>query len=185
MIAPLLYVGGALALVLGGVAWHRRRDQNSVREDVPSMDIGAYDETGKLWDSLGWPYVSGGGAPSTPWDDGEEGVDCNGYTQMACVRLGTLSAAAIDRTATQMANICDELALGDQEPGDIAVYPQHTMVVCSYPSQDLHSCVIGASGGDSTVTKDNPKATAYVKLFERGDYRGDFICYARIRNKGL
>lgn len=162
-------------------------DDASVREDIEPyggnavyQGIDTYPELGDLIaEADGWTYWYGRGAPSTPWMDGAAGVDCNGFVQMALVRLGILSAAAPDRSARAMADACDPVPLGEQRAGDLAYYPGHTMLVAGPPGADGHSPVIGASGGRSTTKGDNPSAR--VKLFPTGAYRGDFATYMRLK----
>lgn len=131
-----------------------------------------------LVDSIGWPYWYGRGAPSTPWADGPLGVDCSGYAQMCLVRLGRLSASASDRGARTLADDSDPLAVGEQEPGDLAYYPGHVVVVASYPGADGHSAVLSASGHAYDLGN-NPDSR--VKLYTTGRYRSDFVTYMRLR----
>lgn len=171
-----------LALILGlPVAllawWVTNRGDGSEREDRLPSDRSAPDE---LEDSLGWPYSFGGGAPSTAWSKGWDGVDCAGYAQMALVRLGLLSSSASDRGARSLADDSDPLEVGEQEPGDLAYYPGHVMIVVSDPGSDGHSAVMGASGGTSITFGDDPNAK--VKAFSSALYRGDFVTYMRLRS---
>lgn len=162
-------------------------DDASAREDEADVDaselgytVGLWDEVGLLVEeSLGWPYWYGRGGPSTPWWEGAEGVDCSGYAQMVLVQLGKLDATATDRSARALADACDPVALGDQQPGDLAYYPGHVMVCAGPPAADGHCPVAGASGGTSDVHGDDPDAR--VKLFASGLYRGDFVTYMRLK----
>jgi cell wall-associated NlpC family hydrolase len=176
------------ALAALGVYEFVKAANPSQREDIPDtgeVDMSA-DEGGK-WADLeelmngahGWPYAWGGGAPSTPWADGPKGVDCSGFVQMALVRLGYLDSGATDRGARALADGCVPVSLGEQEPGDLAYYPGHVMLVCGPPGQDGHAPVIGASGGTSDTHGDDPKA--YVKVFDTGAYRRDFVTYMRLK----
>lgn len=166
--------------VMIGVYWWWRSREDARREDmISSLDPESQIDpsVGALEESLGWPYYWGRGSPSTPWADGAAGVDCSGYAQMAQVKLGLLSASAPDRSAAAMADACDPVAIGDQVPGDLVYYPGHVMVVCSYPGEDGHSAVIGASGGGSSTKGDDPGAC--VKVFDTALYRNDFSSYMR------
>ena len=162
--------------------WVWRRGSNSSREDEPeassTRDVDA--DVEELLDAVGAPYFFGRGSPSTPWSELDDGVDCSGFAQIALVRLGLLDADATDRGARELADDSDPVELGHQEPGDLAYYPGHVMVVVGYPDEDGHSPVLGASGGDATTFGGDENA--YVKLFDRGDYRDDFVTYMRLRS---
>ena len=175
-----------LAVILGVplalLAWYvRARGDGSEREDESELGEGtAAAAADELADSLGWPYFFGGGSPATPWSEGSEGVDCAGYAQIALVHLGLLSSSAPDRGAASLADDSNPIDVGDQEPGDLAYYPGHVMVVISYPGSNGHSKVMGASGGTATTFGDDPGA--YVKAFDSALYRGDFVTYMRLRS---
>lgn len=132
-------------------------------------------------DAYGWPYYWGKGAPSTPWTDGPQGVDCSGFVCMALVRLGKMSASTGDLSSRAIADRSDPVAVGNQRPGDIAYYPGHVMLVVGQPSDDYdgHSAVMGASGGRSSTLGNDPNAR--VKVFPAGNYRSDFVTYGRFR----
>ena len=178
------------ALYLGARAWAgAAAEANSRREDAPETEEAdvSDDEIAALVDSsLGWPYWYGKGGPSTPWSDGPDGVDCSGYVQMALVRLGLLPADGPRRRATSdsgailsLANICDPVAVGDEAPGDLAIYPGHVMLVVGETGADGHAAVCGASGGDAETEGNDPNAR--VKLFASALYRADFVTYGRIK----
>lgn len=172
-------VGVPVALLLW---WAEERGNNSELEDVMSDTV---DESGissscaSVADAIGWPYFFGKGAPSTPWSDGPDGVDCSGFVQMALVRLGKLASSAPDRGARALADDSDPVAVGSQKPGDLAYYPGHVALVVSNPGTDGHSYVMSASGGGETTLGNDPNAK--VKLFKSGAYRSDFKTYMRLR----
>jgi cell wall-associated NlpC family hydrolase len=176
MIGPVI-AAAVIGVPLGLLAWwvRDRGDGSELEEEDPMRNVDA----GALQSALGWPYFFGRGSPSTPWEDGPNGVDCSGFAQMALVKLGILSSDAGDRGARTLADDSDPLELGEQEPGDLAYYPGHVMVVISGPGADGHSEVMGASGGTSTTFGDDDGA--YVKAFSSGAYRSDFVCYMRLR----
>ncbi len=176
MAAPLSLFGLAL--------WAYRRGMNSATEDTSAMsDSDATKQSdlpSNVLESLGWPYYFGKGSPSTPWTDGPSGVDCSGFVQMALVRLGKLSPTYGDRGSAALADDSDPIEVGQQEPGDIAYYPGHVMLVASKPDKSTgHSAVIGASGGTSTTLGTNPEAR--VKMFSSAKYRKDFVTYMRLK----
>jgi len=180
MAGPVLAVGGGLALLLW---WMKRGDGNSSREDVAPMSDreGAYlldSSVSELEESIGWPYWWNKGSPSISDEEASQGVDCSGWAQWALVRLGLLSSSEPDRSARALADLADPVELGEQQPGDIAYYPGHIMVVVGWPGEDGHSPVMGASGGDRSTLGDNPNAR--VKVFESALYRDDFVTYGRI-----
>lgn len=180
-----------VAIAAAGAAaylWSRsKRPANSADRDaiLPSeYGQGVAPECDELVQScLGWPYYYGRGSPSTPWEQGAQGVDCSGLVQMCLVRYGLLSPKSVDRGATDLANVADPVPVGSQKPGDFAVYPGHVTFVVGWPDPDLegHSPVISASGGTSATKGNDPNA--YVKLFDTANYRrtDGFITYARIR----
>jgi cell wall-associated NlpC family hydrolase len=167
-----------------GVYVALRGGTNSAREDtMPDDDAGLLQgDALALADSIGWPYAYGRGSPSTPWSEGPNGVDCSGYAQMCLVRLGRLSSSASDRSASGLADACDPIAVGAQEPGDLAYYPGHVVVVASYPlSTGGHSAVLSASGRATDVIP-GARADARVKLYDSGAYRSDFVTYMRLKS---
>ena len=167
-----LAVGVPVALLFW---WAEERGANSEDEGgtVPQASTsGTSRLVSAVMDALGWRYWFGAGSPSTPWEDGPDGVDCNGFVQMALVKLGILEPDETDRGTAAMADWCVPVAVGEQRPGDIAYYPGHTMLVVSEPGADGHSMVMGASGGTSTTFGDNPSAC--VKLFSSALYRGSY-----------
>lgn len=147
--------------------------------DTLNTDDVAVDASGLVASSLGWPYWYGKGNPGTSWSSGASGVDCSGYVQMCLVQMGILPSTAPDRGARTLADICDPLGVGQEQPGDIAIYPGHVMLVVGYPGPDGHAPVCGASGGTSETFGADPNAR--VKLFTTGAYRGDFCCYGRLK----
>jgi cell wall-associated NlpC family hydrolase len=185
-ILPLVGLAAAVAYL-----YKRRKvaavdvDDDSTTEveaEVSDYDgITVYDELADvIRESLGWPYYWGRGDPSTPWEDGDRGVDCSGYTQMVLVRLGQLAPTAPDRNAYNLAMASEAVAVGDQRPGDWAYYAGHAMIVAGPPGPDGHSPVIGASGGGSGDYGDNPNAR--IKMFKNGGtYGPDLVSYCRIR----
>lgn len=151
-------------------------------DEVTDYDgITVYDELAPIIrDSLGWPYYWGRGDPSTPWEDGDLGVDCSGYTQMVLVKLGKLSPTAPDRNAYNLAMQSDAVPVGEQRPGDWAYYAGHAMIVAGPPGPDGHSPVIGASGGGSDDFGDNPNAR--IKMFRNAaTYGPKLVSYCRIK----
>lgn len=174
-----------IPLILGGTIgsyalYSYYRGNNSKGGGVASNN-NALDETEGLSDSIGWPYFWAKGSPATPWTDGPKGVDCSGYAQMALVRLGILSSGYADRGARALSDDSDPIIVGSQEPGDLAYYGGHVMVVCGYPKDDGgHSAVIGATGGGSLTFGTDPKAC--VKIYDSALYWSAFICYMRLKD---
>lgn len=156
--------------------------RTEVEDEVTDYDgIVVYDELREIIEqSLGWPYYWGRGDPSTPWEDGELGVDCSGYTQMVLVRLGQLASSAPDRNAYNLAMASDAVPVGQQRAGDWAYYAGHAMIVAGPPGADGHSPVIGASGGGSDDYGDNPNAR--IKMFKNGGtYGPKLVSYCRVK----
>jgi hypothetical protein len=212
VILPILAAVGFVGL-LALPRKRRRRSAYSFNSTVDSASEGMADvltEDGvnvdfddatmyAIGDALGWPYRWGAGNPSTPWADGDNGVDCSGFVQMALVKLGKLAASSTDRGAIALANAANPIVVGHQRPGDFAVYRgQHVMLVVSGPRTNigLHSHVMGASGGGNLITLPDgsrvrvqgydPNAPGYsskarVKAFSTALYRKDFLTYARLR----
>ena len=175
----LLFLAPPVALI-GLAYWAYSRGANSAKENVAATNDTTDSElSDSVMEALGWPYWFGKGAPSTPWSDGPNGVDCSGFVQMALVRLWLLSAKAGDRGAATLADESDPIAVGDQKPGDIAFYPGHVMLVAGYPGADGHSPVMGASGGRSYTLGNDENAK--VKYFDSGLYRDDFVTYMRLK----
>ena len=174
MITLLLGLGALLLLAGGG------GNNSSKREDGGMLPGGAElldPDVDFLADTIGWPYSWGGGGPDTAWKDGALGVDCSGYALMVAVELGQVDPSIGRLRAVDIANMCDPVPAGEQQPGDFAVYPNHIMVVASYPDADGHSAVIGASGGGPDTHGDDPNA--HVKVFPSERYRRDFLTFAR------
>lgn len=185
---PLVLGGGA---ALAAIYASRRRGSIDAAaiEDTDDIEV-TMDTYSSEWDdvsalvadSLGWPYWWGKGGPSTPWEQGPQGVDCSGYAQMVLVRLGVLESTAPDRRASELAYACDRVEVGEQQPGDLALYggASHVMVVCGPPGDDGHSPVAGASGGGESDLGDNPDAR--VKLYTSALYwPSGFVCYMRLK----
>lgn len=180
MLVPVIGLGLFFFLV-AGKGKKRRAPGKGDTSDVEAMTDGGamhYDFESRVGDALGWPYFFGKGTPATPWSDGPKGVDCSGFAQMALVRLGLLKVTAGDRGARALADAARHVDIGDQQPGDLAIYPGHVMVVADFPGTDGHSSVMGASGGVETTRGNDPHAR--VKLFKSARYRDDFVCYGRL-----
>lgn len=182
---PLIFVALAVGVPVGLLWWwaHDRGDGSEL-EDVEGEAVNGStliesSIRAKLSDAIGWPYFFGKGSPSTPWEDGPEGVDCSGFVQMALVRLGKLASTASDRGAATLADDSDPIAVGSQRAGDLAYYPGHVVLVVGSPGADGHSPVMSASGGTSTTFGDDPNAR--VKVFSTAEYRSDFVTYMRLR----
>jgi len=183
----LLLIGGAAAATAWAVGAGKRHQTDSPQIDDTddtevTMGRGWEDVSSLVSESLGWPYWWSKGSPSTPWEDGANGVDCSGYAQMFLVELGVLSATEPDRGAAALADICDPVAIGDQMPGDLALYngAGHVMIVAGPPNDtDGHSPVAGASSGGRTDLGNNPDAR--VKLFTTALYWDAFQCYMRLK----
>lgn len=174
LLAPAVAIFGASYLSY-------RRGLGSYREDeIDSTDTDIIDLPESIIKSIGWPYYWGRGKPSMPFEYGINGVDCSGYVQMALVYLGKLSSNAKDRGALDLADDSNPIQVGSQEPGDMAYYPGHVMLVASKPGADGHSAVIGASGGGPTDYGNNPNAR--VKLFTSALYNKNFVTYMRLKS---
>jgi cell wall-associated NlpC family hydrolase len=147
------------------------KEQNQTYEDEPYASV--------IGDAIGAPYWYGKGSPSTPWADIWDGVDCSGSCLMAQVRIGIIPSTFPDMGASDIANACDPIPVGQQIPGDFAIYPGHVMLVYSYPreSEGGHSSVWGARGGDRNTHGDNPNA--YVGVYSSATYNPSFITYGR------
>lgn len=175
---PLLLV----ALLVGvpvGLLWYWAQERGDNSALGGSDYVGNANAAGELADSVGWPYWWGKGSPSTPWSEGPQGVDCSGYACMALVRLGLLSSSAPDMGARTLADESYPVEVGDQVPGDLAYYPGHVVVVVSYPGEDGHSAVIGASGHSTTFGN---VAGECVKVHTTALYRPDFVTYMRLKS---
>lgn len=146
-----------------------------------TMGRGWEDVSALASESLGWPYWWGKGAPSTPWEDGPGGVDCAGYVNMFLVELGYLSSTEPDRGVTALANICDPIEVGEQQPGDMAIYngAGHVVMVAGPPGPDGHSPVVGASGKGAEDVGQNPNS--HVKLYSTALYWDAFNTYMRLK----
>jgi cell wall-associated NlpC family hydrolase len=171
----------------GWAAWNARKGKGvSAREDSREGTVSAsadYGVADPLLDALGWLYTWGG-SPRT-WGDAEQlaragrgVVDCSGFASLALVRMG-LRKSYKRYTALTLANASDPVAWGKQQPGDIAVYPGHVMIVLSRPRSDGDSKVIGASGGGSKTRGNDPNAR--VKVFDSARYRKDFMTFGRLK----
>lgn len=180
------YVVGAAAVAVGAAAWFYRRKvvepANSAQEGIAAVNEPTWDDTGSLYSWLGMKYNYGYGTPkTTPEEAWKDGVDCSGFAQFALAEMGLLDRNYPDRTSTTLGDDCDAIEIGQQEPGDLAFYDGHVMVVATFPDAGLdgHSAVIGASGGDSSTKGDNPNAC--IKQFETALYRDDFLTYGRLK----
>lgn len=134
---------------------------------------------------VGRPYSYGGGSPRSPWPQGEPGLhggvgwDCSGLQLGFSTLLLRYRWDGRDRTARGVAEICSPVALGAQRPGDVATYKgRHITAVLTHPDASGHSRVLSASGGSSTTNGDDPQAR--VRIWDRGDYRRDFLTYMRL-----
>ena len=172
---PILFLAFGAAAI-----WYLSRitdlAPNSEKEDLAYLADNTLVQL-PIEDSIGWPYFYSKGSPSTPWEDGKEGIDCGGYALMVSVRIGDLQSSCPDMNTKSIADNCDKIEVGSQRPGDFAYYPGHVMVVCSEPMSNGHSAVIGASNGTRTTLGNNPDAK--VKVFTTPNYRDDFVCYMR------
>ena len=169
---PLLIIG-----IAGFAWWFLTRDatsteeeDNSAKEDMrESKDYSLIDpDFAWLIDEMGQLY-----------DWGEN--DCSEWLLRVSRAHGILPSDWPDMNTLAIANACDKVETGNQQPGDFAYYPGHVMFVAGYPnpSEDNHSPVVGMSGGGRETNGDDPNAC--VKLFARGDYRTDFVCYMRVK----
>lgn len=183
--APLLAIG-VLFLMFGTkrkrvsvatVETSKDNGHTSMNEESQTFDDEPYAD--KLGDAIGAPYWYGQGSPSTPWEDIWKGVDCSGSVLMASVRVGIIPSTWPDMNAAAIANACDPIPVGSQLPGDIAIYPGHVMFVYSYPrdSENGHSAVWGARGGDRNTKGNDPNA--YVGVYSSAAYNPSFITYGR------
>jgi hypothetical protein len=101
---------------------------------------------------------------------------------MVLVQLGVLTADDPDRNARALADACDKVEIGQQRPGDMALYGggSHVMIVAGPADADGHSPVAGASGGGESTKGDDPNAR--VKLYDSALYWSSaFTCYMRIK----
>lgn len=188
----LLLVAVALGSVVvltgrsrGGLAGASDGD-SSQREDEPDVDTpDPYRVPAEYQDivdaTLGAPYWYGKGSPATSLDAVQAGIDCSGLVQVCWVELGILPRDAPDRSARTLADACDPIAEGEQEPGDLAIYPGHVALCVSSPDEEGHSQVLSASGGTSATFGDDPDAR--VKLFDAETYRRDFVTWGRLKTE--
>ena len=142
-------------------------DNSRLGDDMSSKDLSLIDSSvSYLIDELGQPYV---------WGDN----DCSEWLLRVARANGLCPADWPDMNTLGIANACDKVEIGYQEPGDFAYYNGHVMMVCSYPieSNGNHSAVVGMSGGGRGTDGTDPNAC--VKLFDRANYRSDFVCYMR------
>jgi len=188
-------------LVLAGLAFalsqQKRAASSSTRDDSTpedstgepsssssSIEDQSFDDepyTAELGGAVGAPYYYGRGSPSTTLQQlVTDGADCSGAVQVALVQLGLLDASATDRSATQLANDSDPIEVGQQQPGDLAFYNGHVMLVYSYPRSDGHSAVWGMHGGGQNTLGDDP--TARLDVLSSALYWPDaFLTYGRLR----
>lgn len=178
-------IGYLLGLGAGGALlwWYYEMtvDNNNSAEGMGSdvLDTStAAAVAGELASAIGWPYWYGQGTPATPWSQGSRGVDCSGFVQMALVRLGRLASSAPDRSAAGLAAVSDPIDVGLQQPGDMAYYPGHVAIVVGDPDVDGHSAVMSADGHATTTGN---VAGECVKVHGTARYRGDFVCYMRLK----
>lgn len=181
--AALLGVGFLFSLSRGGAV-----GESSAREDMAESTKISSSGTGiagVLLAAVGWLYTWGGAAGLTTWaaavalaGRGVGVVDCSLFASLALVKMG-IRKTFKRYTAMSLANACDPIAWGDQQPGDVAIYPGHVMIVLTGPDGKGDSRVIGASGGGSSTHGDNPNAR--VKTFDSARYRKDFVCFGRLK----
>lgn len=133
------------------------------------------------------PYSYGGGTPSSPLPGGSPGLhggrgwDCSGLSLAFSACLLRYSWRGPDLTARGLADLCTPVATGRQQPGDLAVYrANHVTAVLTPPQAALghHSRVLSASGGGPSTNGDDVRAR--VRVFDRADYRSDFLTYMRL-----
>lgn len=146
--------------------------EDTTYDDEPFADIlGSY---------IGAPYYYGKGSPSTPLDEIWNGADCSGAVQMGLVAIGYLDAGAPDRSVVGLANDCVPIEVGEQRPGDLAIYDGHVMLVYSYPRSDGHSAVWGMHGGGKSDLGNNPNARLDV-MSTALYWKDAFLTYARFK----
>jgi len=146
--------------------------ENETYDDEPFADtLGSY---------IGAPYYFGKGSPSTPLSEIWSGADCSGAVQMGLVAIGYLDSKAPDRSVVGLANICDPIEVGQQQPGDLAIYDGHIMLVYSYPRSDGHSAVWGMHGGGKSDLGNNPNARLDV-MGTALYWKDAFLTYARFK----
>lgn len=148
-------------------------------------------EAARAWRAAsGVPYTWGGGRPDSVWPTGAVGLnggrpgwDCSGFAQALAVRIGRLGSGAPDRSAAGLEAACDVVQVGKQRDGDFAFYGReratHICVVVGAPRADGHSAVVGANGGGSRDSGENPRA--FVRHESTARYRRDFRGYGRLR----
>lgn len=134
----------------------------------------------------GRPYSWGGGHGRRTWPEGGPGTrggigwDCSGLTLAALEALLRWRWDGPRLTSRGIADACVPIADGKQQPGDIAYYPGHVVVVVGWPDpQTGETPVLSASGGDSDTNGQDPNAR--VKIIPTADYRSDRRTYARPR----
>lgn len=132
-----------------------------------------------LLECIGIPYHWGAGdLTNAEWH--ADGYDCSGFAQAALVRLGFVGRDAWhDKSANDLAYVCDAVEYGDEQPGDLVFYRGGKKIT--------HVCValgggmcIGANGGGSKTKGDNEKACVQVRPIK---YRGDYLCSGRIKKQ--
>ncbi len=197
-------VAAALAVLglagAGGVVWAMSRQPPPpvlpVRDDrllQPSggshpLDPRALEATARrlAQSVLGFRYSYGGGRTDRGWPQGWAGVhggkgwDCSGLTLAWSALLLRYRWDAPDRGARDIDQLCTPVETGHQKVGDVAVYKnRHVTAVVTGPDASTgHSAVLSASGGGAQTNGDDP--SAIVRLMPRGDYRRDFLRYARL-----
>jgi cell wall-associated NlpC family hydrolase len=114
--------------------------------------------------TLGTPYHWGRGSPATQWPPGP--CDCSGFAQAALVMLGLLRSSEPDRRAVDLANASTAIETRDARLGDLAFYgrPVRHVMLCLGSGW-----VIGARGGGSATTGNDPKAYVDLKQIHYDD----------------
>jgi hypothetical protein len=198
-VAPLLVAAGLAAAA--AAAW-RLRSPAVEPARLPSRPA-ALPAPGARWNPLdqtsiagtlsrlaatadGVRYSWGGGHGRRTWPQGGPGTrggigwDCSGLTLAALEALLRWRWDGPRLNSKGIAYACEPIADGRQQPGDIAYYPGHVVVVVGWPDPRTgKTAVLSASGGEPDVNGDNPNAV--VKVIPDADYRDDRITYARPR----
>ncbi len=107
--------------------------------------------------------------------DPKNGIDCSGVVTWALYKTGGPDL----RQQHNSSYMFDRYPLADEpQPGDLAMYPRHVMVLLWRRRDSGLWAVMGASGGDSeTTTKEialarGARVTAYGSHMYRSDFRG-------------
>ena len=128
--------------------------------------------------AIGTPYAWGSGdLVNASWLAGS--YDCSGFAQAALLELGLVEPGSwTDKTAHDLARVCDPINIGHEEPGDLGFYGAkkitHVMVCLG------NGMAIGANGGTSKTHGDDPKACVQVRPV---NYRRDLMVIGRIKKQ--